>query len=1349
MRRKTLAILVGLAMPLLAGLVLFPLGVLPTSASSAPDVIVESITLEPSSPGVGQMFTLTIVTRNLGDVSTGNFWDYVYLNPADRPPNESTAHTFRYNNLPMGPGEDLIYTRSQDPNLSFSTASCDHVIYAWADKTDLLAESVETNNVLSRTVCVGVTCEADAYEEDDACADAGWITNTVGIPQHHTLCPDGDQDWFKFTAMAEVTYTIEATNLGAHADPLLYLYDTCDDSARFGTGAAIEWYASASGVRYLQVKHPQETHGPLADYDLAISVAGSSEDLYEPDDTCAMARDIPTDGTRQTHLFQDAGDEDWVKFSAHSGETVAIVADKPGAGVKPLLSLYDSCEQGVGDPADQEDQIETKAATESTYYVKIVNQDPSTYGPAANYDLSVTTLACEGDSFEEDDSALTARELVSGGEPQRHSVCPASDVDWVRFTAQAGGIYVLETWNLGSAADTRLSLYDTDGSSELVENDDWGYGVASRIIWEAPQDGTYYATVRHHDAEVSGPDTGYDLSLSTGRCLPDTYEADNGPAHARPIAGDGQVQSHSFCADPLASDASDQDWVKFEAVAGPPYLILTSDLGPDCDTVLHLYDRDASTLLAYNDDTGPGRASAISTTLPASGTYYVQVTQYNTSLFGAQTSYQLSVSVDATPSPPPTPTPPPPPPPTPTPPPPPSEVETLIVVNGERMAALHGEADAKAVMDKLYELADHSRVQGAVIQVEDDEAVAKAYEAWTADLLSSEKANQVSSAVRNLVMTFVHDNANVHYLVLVGDDRVLPFRREPEGNLKEQEHEYADNVTPGSTQWAALRDNMILTDGYYGDREPTKWKGRELYIADYAVGRLVEEPGEITTSIDAFLADDILEIDKGLVSAYDLAMDCGDLIGDLFRNDNIPTDDSLIGPSWTGDDLRARMLQADPRFDVQSVNGHSTHASLGTPDPLDSIEAAEVAAASGDLSGVLVYSIGCHAGLNDTGSLDLAQAFAQKGANFVGNTGYGWGGNGIVWSEALMKDYSRRLLQGSSARIGQALAEAQALHYARARHFDDYDAKVLMQATLYGLPMYENTSGEVLDPDDPFPSAHITSTVPFALGNVAVGHLAYGLAGAFGENTTEDGTYVDLDDWIGFSAGAPIQPRFFADVAAPAAGSLHGAILVGGVYRDVPSFDPVIALAYNEYVTSTEEPTFSAPGWFPAVPFSTQAGESISTTAEMVVSLLGQYHSESGTERLYEQIAFDTYYAESLDREPPRISHVDGILAETLITGTVKVEAADPSGILRVVVAYTAGQGKWQSQDLVYDAYTSKWTGILSGTVETQYLVQVVDGAGNVAIDHNKGRYRRFSRPVPLIEDAGYAVYLPLVVRGG
>jgi len=1342
------------------------------TATPPPIDLTAEITLDPPVPNPDEACTIQVNLRNRGSVAarTG-FRTYLYVDPPDRPPNLNTPDTYWWYLPGLGAGASSRLDRSH----TFTTTGCNHIVYVWVDRDNSVREMDETNNLVSTQVCVGVQCQADTFEADNTCSTAQWIA--PGVTQTHTFCPVGDEDWVKLTAIGGMTYTLQALNLGPHADPVLSLYTSCGGLGQFGTGPQIEWRAPANGVYYVQSRHRQTSYGPLASYDLLLSVTGGAADIYEPDDHCTQARDIPTDGSRQHHLFQAAGDHDWVRFTVNSGESFSLVADNVGPGVTPLIALYSACNAALGQPVTAQNYLQATAATGHTYYAEITNQNPNRFGPDARYDLAVRTIPCVADPQEEDDSAATARPMLTTGESRTYNTCPAGDPDWVRFTAEAGTLYVIQTTNLGIAGDTELHLYDTDGITELAHNDDYGYTPASRIIWTAPRDGLFYVKAHHHNPNAAGADTRYDLAISKGRCTPDAFEPDNGPLDARPAVSDGQPRQYNFCPGsgqwsvagaqpsthyllptisyPLSTDNySDQDWVRFDAVGGATYVIRTANLGPNSDTRLNLYDRDRTTLLASNDDYGPGRASALSVTLPASGAYYIQVVQYNTSYVGSGTDYQLTISGQIPPTPTPSPTPTLTPTPTPSPTPQLDQLKTLILVNRQRMNDLYSTAETDALMIKLLRLADHPQVRGMVLAVENDPAVAAAYAQWTSDLtslLDVNKANAVASAVRNLVLSFQDLSPNLAYIVIVGDDRVIPHRRVPEGPLAKTEQSYAITLTQNTPLWAALQANTTPTDDYYADKIPTQWQGNEVYIPDYAVGRLIETPGEISAFIDAFLANDVTTASRALVTGYDFVQDAGSAISQILANDSVETDDDLIGFSWSGDTLRLKQLQAVPRFDLQSINGHATHISSGVPDHRD-IYASEVITATSDFTRAVIFSIGCHSGVNDPGVLDLPQAFAQKRANYIGNTGYGWGGGGIVYSEALMRTFTRELLRGTTNTIGNALATAKRRYYERVQVFDAYDAKVLMESTLYGLPMYQVVTGGTLSDEDPFPSVVLTSTTPSTFGDVSTGRIDYGLAGsfaAFDEETGSAGTTIALNGNVNFSAGSPVQPLFFANATSPQAGALHGVVFLGGVYTTVPAFNPVVALAYNEYVTSTREPTFTAPGWYPGTLFQVRTNSTVSTTTENLVTLLGQFNSSASAERLYDRMSFGTFYSNSPDVDPPIITHIDGVLNPAAGLGIIKVEASDDEAINRVVVAYTDGQGVWYSRDLTYNSAAYKWTGVITGTATTRFFVQAVDSAGNVTVDDNKGQYHLLASPLPLIEGrAPSRLYLPLTLKG-
>lgn len=88
---------------------------------------------------------------------------------------------------------------------------------------------------------------------------------------------------------------------------------------------------------------------------------------------------------------------------------------------------------------------------------------------------------------------------------------------------------------------------------------------------------------------------------------------------------------------PAALDVGgDLDWYSFAAVAGDVVTMGTDAYnGSTTDTYIELYSECGTTMLAYDDDGGPGLFSLLTYTVPATGTYNVKVRGYSSSTTGA------------------------------------------------------------------------------------------------------------------------------------------------------------------------------------------------------------------------------------------------------------------------------------------------------------------------------------------------------------------------------------------------------------------------------------------------------------------------------------------------------------------------------------------------------------------------------------------------------------------------------------------------------------------------------------------------------------------------------------------
>jgi len=83
----------------------------------------------------------------------------------------------------------------------------------------------------------------------------------------------------------------------------------------------------------------------------------------------------------------------------------------------------------------------------------------------------------------------TATLLVVNDLPTEGSMELSADVDYFRFVAQPNYFYDIETSSLTTGSDTVITLYDSDGQTELGTDDQGGREFnASRILWLAPPD---------------------------------------------------------------------------------------------------------------------------------------------------------------------------------------------------------------------------------------------------------------------------------------------------------------------------------------------------------------------------------------------------------------------------------------------------------------------------------------------------------------------------------------------------------------------------------------------------------------------------------------------------------------------------------------------------------------------------------------------------------------------------------------------------------------------------------------------------------------------------------------------
>jgi hypothetical protein len=647
-------------------------------------------------------------------------------------------------------------------------------------------------------------------------------------------------------------------------------------------------------------------------------------------------------------------------------------------------------------------------------------------------------------------------------------------------------------------------------------------------------------------------------------------------------------------------------------------------------------------------------------------------------------------------------------------------VQTLIITNSSKLEEFYGVDEAKKVMNKLDELAKHVRVNGSILDMAANQKVIN-----LCDFYITRHNNAVAETIKQIILEHWIDS--LENIVIIGDDRVIPFYR-----LKD------DIVMPLGTRG----DEWTLTDDFYLDKEPTnitkfdtnnnrddifcsKCTNSKAYIPDIAGGRLVENSSQIIDFIDAFLANEQLDISKAAITGYDFVKDGAEAQHTFLKSIGIDSSNLLINDNWTVDNFVN--LISDKQPDIISINGHATSDYFSTPKG-NKINALKFSSNSMNLLGKLVYTMGCHAGENVVdNSLDFPENFAKLKTNYIANTGYGWGGIfGIALSEKLMENLTKNLFQ-SDTTIGKALMNTKRQYFYSHSKFTPKHEKTVSESTLYGLPMYQITS-------------KIMPEIPQASGDAS---MATGSTANQPINKEKDkssysylleerekpslgsGNFYSVNGETTEEDNKPILPKFIRDVSRSAK-TLSGVVFKECQYIITDKVPPIQRLRTTTGYYSPAQ-LFRAPNWYPSIFFQSYTLQENAT----ILVIAGQYNPNLGQQRIFDSMNFDVYYHQddSDDFSPPEVSLISGSLSVDKNLAIVNITASDASGIKTVVVAYTSGKDSWNHEVLELDN-NKQWLGTFAANENTEFFIQAVDGNGNVAYEHNEDKYFNFKNRI-------------------
>jgi hypothetical protein len=412
-------------------------------------------------------------------------------------------------------------------------------------------------------------------------------------------------------------------------------------------------------------------------------------------------------------------------------------------------------------------------------------------------------------------------------------------------------------------------------------------------------------------------------------------------------------------------------------------------------------------------------------------------------------------------------------------------LNTLFLVDAKRIGDTYGAADESKVMSALNALAGRTDlgVNGAVVPVEGDPAVADAYQAWDADPYSPELANAVVRAIGALVDQIHATHPYLKYLVVVGSDDIVPMARVPDLTQTTNEEGYAAHFSSSPNEYyGAFASRDLLSDQPYATTHPVSLGGpggRVLYVPDLAVGRLVETPDDIVGALTQFQDfTGTLDPTTALTTGYDFLGNGSRQIADtLSKRYGTSHTSTLLTETWTHTDLVRQLFPPDGVVKeritpgIVSLNAHADQSGfLPAEGNATNVETGLFSVS--DLStlppgglagtaGAIWFSMGCHAGLSVSDAVagttlgaDWPQTIAgRQRAVYLANTGFGLGDStgAVAYSVRLMALFARHL-DGTES-VGRAWTAAVRDYYAGLGRVSVADEKAIEEATLYRVAL--------------------------------------------------------------------------------------------------------------------------------------------------------------------------------------------------------------------------------------------------------------------------------------------------------
>jgi hypothetical protein len=450
-------------------------------------------------------------------------------------------------------------------------------------------------------------------EDGDDSTTTTTTTTTPSVPEGF-LPPDtwadgtiavGGEQWFKFTATAEIQYI--HFQPGTLSDVHVQLYEADGTTTK---GTRVNLYSSyintswtlTSGNVY-NIKVTPYSSSSSGTYKIGFNSAVFSPILITVPTTSAtsLTADTWTDGSIST-----ASGEQWFKFTATAA--THYIHFQPGTLTSVYVQLYTndgrSSQSRVNLHSSNTNTSRTSLTSDNVYYIKVTpNSGSGAYKIAFNSETASPgiTLPTEGVT------QLTADSWEDG------SITTAGGVQWFKFKATAATHYI--HFLPGTLTSVYVQLYTSDGRSS-GNTSSLSSSTINISLSSLTSNNDYYIKVTA-PSSYSGA---YKIAFNS---------ATASPGITLPTEGVTQLTADSW-EDGSITTAGGEQWFKFTATAATHYIHFQP--GTLIDIYVQLYTDDGkSSGMGANLW---GDTLNISRTLTSGNVYYIKIKPYSSSSSG-------------------------------------------------------------------------------------------------------------------------------------------------------------------------------------------------------------------------------------------------------------------------------------------------------------------------------------------------------------------------------------------------------------------------------------------------------------------------------------------------------------------------------------------------------------------------------------------------------------------------------------------------------------------------------------------------------------------------------------------